>query len=234
MRTRNVILWSAGILLGLALLVAAGASVVAALTVSRNPFDFVPMKIAPETVQRIQERLSGELATALYGEKLEPARRFELTVDETNGILDSAIASAKAWGMLNNPGGKPMEFDALFADGVLRVRVTKRTPFWTPFGSCVNVTVFFAPQIKDEQVTLGLRSIIVGKIPLPQFVISKQNATQSHVIMATPQTAMLMAVVKELTLEKDKVIIVYSPDKLKEAVAGSMLNMAGPAMLNSP
>ena len=234
MKLRKIILWGGAVALVLLLSFTAVVSIAAWGILRSEPFEFSPVRGTPQMILGIQERLCDEMVAAFAQMGAEAtSRQFELSAGEMNAILDTMLATANSWGVANNPQGRPMELDLLFNDGVLRLRLTKRLPFWTPFGSCANITVFFSPQISSGIFSLGLKTVSIGSISVPGLILRQQDATQSQAIMASPQMSQLLSVVNGLKLEKSKVVITYRPDMLAEATSANMLSVYGNSMLKA-
>ena len=199
-----------------------------------EPFEFSPLQESPTMIQGVQERLCDEMVAAFAQMGTEVTnRQFELSAGEVNTILDTMLTTVNSWGMANKPQGRPMELDLVFNDGDLRLRLTKRLPFWTPFGSCANITVFFSPQISNGIFSLGLKTVSIGSINVPGLILRQQDATQSQAIMSSPQMSQLLCIVNGLKLEKSKIVITYRPDMLAEATSANMLSVYGNSMLKA-
>lgn len=241
MKTKKIVVWCA---------VAGGAAAIAlillfiiaaVLLLSFKSFDFTPSPHPQAVIKGVKDKIQDEMTQAFDGNEegatagAASTRKIELTAEEVNAIISEFILpGARQWAAVNSRGAPPPELDAVFSDGVIRLRFTKRLTFRTPFGSCLNTTILFAPSIKDKSISLGLRSVTLGDVNLPNFMLSSRNAEQSKAIMASPVAPMLLQILDEFRLEKDKAVIVYRKAPLTMFVMSQMMDAYAQGMIKSP
>ena len=83
-----------------------------------------------------------------------------------------------------------------------------------PFGSYLNLKVTFVPGIRNSHLTAAARGIKVGSLDFPVAYIKDKIDGELYKIEKSPDGQAILGIVSELKVEKDKLTIVYSPEKL--------------------
>ena len=218
MKLFRIMLWLAGIF-AMLLLVAIGILCYLAYeALDEKPLD-VPVKIpdmnASASVYKKLD-LAGTLMSAFKKHKKdEPAgktKTVELNEKEVNAMLISALIFAEQ--ALSGKSGEKELRDAYFADGAFTVLVSKNIKFKTPFGSYLNMRITFVPGIQNNHFKVEARGIKIGSLDFPVSYIKNNIDVELYKIEKSPDGQAFLGIVSELKVEKDKMTIVYSPDKL--------------------
>lgn len=211
-------LWMAGIFT-LLLIVSIGTLCYLAYSVIDEKPIVIPVKMpdmnASASVYKKLD-LAGTLISAFKGHKkgtaVEKAKTVELNEKEVNAMLISALIFAEQ-AMPAKDGVKELR-DAYFSDGAFTVMVSKKMNFKTPFGTYLNLRITFVPGIQNNHFTADVRGLRVGSLNIPVSCIKDNIDTELYKAEKSPDMQTLLKIVSELKVEKEKMTIVYNPDKL--------------------
>ncbi|MFA6294540.1 MAG: hypothetical protein WC637_22300, partial [Victivallales bacterium] len=160
--------------------------------------------------------LAGTLMSAFKKQKkgaaVEKAKTVELNEKEVNAVLISTLIFAQQ-AMAGKDGVNELR-DAFFYNGAFTVMLSKNINFKTPFGSYLNLKVSFVPGIKDRHFSAEARGIRVGDLDIPVSYIKEKIDIELYNAEKSPEGQAVLDIVSELKVEKDKVTIIYSPEKL--------------------
>ena len=227
-------LWLAGIFAILLLLTFGTISYLAYKAIDEKPFD-VPVKIpdmnASASVYKKLD-LAGTLISAFKKHKkgagVEKAKTVELNDKEVNAILISTLIFAQE-AMSGKNGVKELR-DVYFSEGAFTVMLSKNIKFKTPFGTYLNFKITFVPGIQNSHFSAEAREIKIGSLDFPVSYIKDQIDGELYKIEKSPNGQHILGIVSELKVEKGKMTIVYSPEKLlklmmeKGLLAGGGMN----------
>jgi hypothetical protein len=225
--------WLAGVFVILLIMAFGTLAYLAYRVIDEKPI-YVPEKIPDmDSSASVYKKL--DLAGALMssfkkqrkGAAADKARTVELTEQEVNAVLISTLVFAQQ-AMSGKDGANELR-DAFFYDGAFTLMLSRKMNFKTPFGSYLNLKVTFVPGIKDNHLSAEARGIRIGDLDVPVSFIRDNIAIELYKVEKSPEGQAVLDIVSELKVEKGKMTIVYSPDKLlklmmqKGLVDGGML-----------
>jgi hypothetical protein len=230
----KIMLWLAGISVMLLIVAVGAVCCLAYMAIDEKPFD-VPVRMpdmdASASVYRkldLTNVLMSSFKKHKKGEAVDKAKKVELNGKEVNAMLISALVFAEQ--ALSGKGGAKELRDASFADGAFTVLVSKNINFKTPFGSYLNLKVTFVPGIQDGHFKAEARGLRIGSLDFPVSLIKDNIDVELYRVEKSPDGQAVLDVVSGLNVEKDKLTIVYSPEKLLGFIMQKGL-MNGDAML---
>ena len=160
--------------------------------------------------------IAGTLISAFKGQKKggapEKVKTLELTEKEVNAMLISSLILAEQ-AMPGKDGVKELR-DAYFSDGAFTVLLSRDVKYKTPFGSYLNLTITFVPGIKDSHLSAEARGIKIGSLDFPFSYIKDKIDWELYKVEKSPDGQAVLGIISELKVEKGKLTISYSPEKL--------------------
>lgn len=228
----KVFFWIAGIFAILLILSFGIISYLAYRVIDEKPFD-IPAKVpdmnASASVYKKLD-LVGTLMSAFKKQKkgaaAEKAKTVELNEKEVNAVIVSTLIFAEQ----AMPGKGPAKElrDAYFSSGAFTVMVSKKMILNTPFGNYLNFKFTFVPEIKNSHLTVEARGIKIGSVDFPLSYIKDKIDGEVYNIEKSPDGQAILGIVSELKVEKEKMTVVYNPDKLlKFMMDKGMMNGGG-------
>jgi hypothetical protein len=160
--------------------------------------------------------IAGTLISAFKGHKKggapEKVKTLELNEKEVNAMLISSLILAEQ-AMPGKDGVKELR-DAYFSDGAFTVLLSRDIKYKTPFGSYLNLRITFVPGIKDSHLSAEAKGLKIGSLDFPVSYIKDKIDWELYKIEKSPDGQAVLGIISELKVEKGKLTISYSPEKL--------------------
>jgi len=154
-----------------------------------------------------------------YISKLESnntPRKIIFSKPEVNALLAMLVSGSR---MINLDRNIFSDILIRFNLGIFSFGASKKISFITPFGRYINIRSKFTFYLADKDVKIDVLCVKAGDINMPIFLIDyfiNQNLSNINTI---PLIQRLLVSVKEVRSCNDKLIIVYYPKSLRQAVS---------------
>lgn len=211
-------LWITGIFTIILIIAFGTISYLAYRVIDEKPFD-IPAKTpdmdASASVYKkldLVSTLMSAFKSHKKGVAVEKVKTVELNEKEVNAVIISTLVFAQQ-AMPEKNGVKELR-DAYFSSGAFTVMLSKKMIFNTPFGNYLNFRFTFVPEIKKSHLTVEARGIRIGSIEFPLSYIKDKIDGEVYNIEKSPDGQAILGIVSELNVEKEKMTVVYNPDKL--------------------
>ena len=221
---KKVLFWALGIILAIMLMIIGTAIWMAAAIFDENPMP--PVNKVPDMQQyqaclmKFQEAV---LKPQDSTDALTKDQTLEFSKAEINALLDTLALSARTYLAMRLPDTTIC--DARFENGVLYADVSQKFLFSNPFGKYINMRLAIIPKVADQQLYLKVKSVTAGSMELSGKWVQHQIDQELRNFEQTEDGQMVIATIKGLRLEPDKVYITYNPMQLQMLLTNQMLRL---------
>lgn len=221
---KRVLLWIIGIFLLIMLICIGLAAWIASSLFDTKPLPEVTKVPDMEKYQSCLSKFQNEiLKTQEDTNSLMKDQTIEFSKAEVNAVLDTLTLSARTYLALKLPDTKIC--DIRFDNGILYADISQKVLFSTPFGQYINMKLEIIPKVANQQIQLNVKSLQAGTMGISGDWVQQHINKEMRKFEQTEDGQMVVATIKGLKLEPDKVYITYNPMQVQMLLTNQLLKL---------